>query len=148
MASYRLHASLGYNLSLAARLQERRLDDALKSLGLTRTTWCVLLAVGNETLRQPSDIARFVGIDRTATSRALRVMEDAGLVVRESGESDRRTTRVGLTRLGRELIERATPCAVANNQVMRAKLSEKEHRALIELLGKLTEGESAELKVF
>ena len=77
---YRLHTSLGYHLSLASRLQERRLDEQLKTLGLTRTTWCILLAVGNEGLCQPSDIADFVGIDRTATSRALRHMEDDGLL--------------------------------------------------------------------
>ena len=45
---YRLQQSLGYQLSVASRLQERRLDDGLKELGLTRITWCVLLAVGNE----------------------------------------------------------------------------------------------------
>ncbi|MEM1302763.1 MAG: MarR family transcriptional regulator, partial [Pseudomonadota bacterium] len=79
---YRLHDSLGYNLSLAARLQERRLDDGLRSLALTRTNWCILLAVGVEGLSGPSDIAAFVGIDRTATSRALRQMEQAGLIER------------------------------------------------------------------
>ena len=34
----------------------------------------------HEDLRRLADIARFVGIDRTATSRALRHMEAAGLV--------------------------------------------------------------------
>ena len=148
MALYRLHASLGYNLSLAARLQERRLDDALKSLALTRTSWCILLAVGNEDLHQPSDIARFVGIDRTATSRALRKMEEDGLVARETGRGDRRTTRVSLTALGRQRIGEGTPYAAANNEAMRAKLSDAEHRRLLTLLGKLTEGEAAELSVF
>ena len=95
MSNYRLHASLGYNLSLAARLQERRLDDALKTLGLSRTTWCVLLAVGVEALTQPSEIATFIGIDRTATSRALRMMEADGLLTRESGRADKRTTMSG-----------------------------------------------------
>lgn len=148
MTSYRLHASLGYNLSLAARLQERRLDDALKSLGLTRTTWCVLLAVGVEGHSQPSDIATFIGIDRTATSRALRHMEAAGLLTRETGDGDRRTTRVSLTDLGRQRIAQGTPFAVENNALMRAKLTEAEHAELVRLLGLLTEGESAGLSAF
>lgn len=148
MTSYRLHASLGYNLSLAARLQERRLDDALKTLGLTRTTWCVLLAVGVEGHRQPSDIASFIGIDRTATSRALRTMEAAGLLTRETGPKDKRTTRVSLTDLGRKRIEQGTPYAVENNALMRAKLSAAEHEELLALLTRLTEGESADLSAF
>ena len=148
MDTYRLHASLGYNLSLAARLQERRLDDALRSLGLTRTTWCVLLAVGVEGCAQPSDIASFIGIDRTATSRALRRMETDGLLSREAGKGDRRTTRVTLTELGRRRIEQGVPFAVENNAVMQAKLSEEEHLQLRSLLEKLTAGENAELRIF
>lgn len=142
---YRLHKSLGYNLSLAARLQERRLDEALKTLGLTRITWCVLLGVGNENLRQPSEIASFVGIDRTATSRALRRMEADGLIVREGGNGDRRTKRVVLTTLGQSRIEEGTPFAISNNAAMRAKLTSRDHQTLLQLLGKLTEGEDTEL---
>ena len=145
---YRLHASLGYHLSLAARLQERRLDDALKTLGLTRITWCVLLGVGNEGLSKPSAIASFVGIDRTATSRALRGMEADGLILREGGDADRRTRRVRLTVLGRSRIDAGTPFAVSNNEFMRDKLSLTEHEALLELLGKLTAGEDTELSAF
>lgn len=143
--SYRLHASLGYNLSLAARLQERRLDEALKTLGLTRITWCVLLGVGNEGLSKPSAIASFVGIDRTATSRALRGMEADGLIERTGGEGDKRTRRVKLTSLGQARIDAGTPFAVSNNEVMLSKLSAKEHRTFLVLLGKLTDGENAEL---
>lgn len=148
MSNYRLHASLGYNLSLAARLQERRLDDALKTLGLTRTTWCVLLAVGVESLTQPSEIATFIGIDRTATSRALRTMEADGLLTRENGLADKRTTHVRLTALGQKLIEKGTPFAVENNALMRAKLTEEEHGQLMDLLAKVTEGENTGLSSF
>ena len=145
MSHYSLHDSLGYNLSLASRLQERRFDEALKTFSLTRTTWCVLLAVGNEALHQPSDIATFVGIDRTATSRALRHMEAAGLLTRKTGRTDRRTTRVALTDLGRQRIDEATPYALQNNAVMRAKLSAEEHAELLRLLAQLTEGEDTGL---
>ena len=148
MTPYRLHASLGYNLSLAARLQERRLDDGLKTLGLTRTTWCVLLAAGNEGLSQPSDIARFIGIDRTATSRALRHLETEGLLTRENGDADKRTTRVSLTALGHKRIAEGTPLAEANNRAMKAKLSSDDQRALFQLLGKLTAGEDTQFSRF
>jgi DNA-binding MarR family transcriptional regulator len=107
---YRLHRSLGYKLSIASRLQERRLDEGLRRLGLTRVSWCVLLAVGVEGLGRPSDIARFVGIDRTATSRALRQMEAAGLVTRASGAKDRRTTQVTCTPKGRALMSAPLAC--------------------------------------
>lgn len=145
---YRLHRSLGYNLSLAARLQERRLDEGLRTIGLTRTTWCVLLGVGHESLTSPSQIAAFVGIDRTATSRALRQMEAEGLIERRDGKDDKRTTVVGLTQNGATRLQQGAPFAIANNLAMTEKLSDGEAEELKRLLGKLTEGERAALSKF
>ncbi|SES38369.1 DNA-binding transcriptional regulator, MarR family [Tranquillimonas rosea] len=144
--SYSLHDSLGYRLSLAARLQERRLDDGLRQLGLSRTTWCLLLGVGSEGLRHPSDLAQFVGIDRTATSRALRQLEAAGLIARKPGVGDRRTTEVSLTDQGREALVRGVPMAEANNAAMAAKLSADELDTLHRLLSRLTRGEATALE--
>ncbi len=45
---YRLHDAIGYQLTVTARLQERRFEAALKTLDLTRITWCVLLAADDE----------------------------------------------------------------------------------------------------
>ena len=135
--TYRLHQSLGYHLSIAARIQERRLDEQLKTLGLSRITWCILLALGNEGLSQPSDIADFVGIDRTATSRALRQMEAAGLLERSSGVEDKRTRQVELTDKGRETIRQATPMAEDNAAQMTDLLDSEEEAQLKSLLAKL-----------
>ena len=146
LTRYRLHASLGYHLSLASRLQERRLDEGLRPLGLTRITWCILLAVGNEGLRQPSDIAWFVGIDRTATSRALRQMQEAGLIERATGEDDRRTTSVELTDLGRLRLVEGTPLAEENTRILENRLDGNERDLLLRLLGKLRSGEAQPLK--
>lgn len=140
--TYRLHASLGYRLSLAARVQERRLEEGLRTLGLTRTTWCILLAVGNERLTQPSEIAEFVGIDRTATSRALRSMEAGGLISRGAGNGDGRTTAVRLTDLGLRRLAEGTPMALDNNRIMYERLSTGEREELLRLLSMLTEGEA------
>lgn len=148
MMDYKLHHSLGYKLSLAARVQERRLDESMKTLGLTRTTWCVLLAVGVEGHEQPSDIAEFIGIDRTATSRALRTMEESGLVTRKAGKGDRRTTQVALTQEGIRLIGQGIPFAQDNNAALQSRLSPAEHEHLHALLSKLTEGERPALKSF
>lgn len=136
-APYRLHESLGYHLSLAARLQERRLEERLREIGLNRTTWCVLLAVANEGLSQPSDIAEFVGIDRTATSRALRGMEADGLLARRSGKEDRRTRQITLTPKGERAVAEGTPHARENGRVIAGQLSPEEHQDLMRMLRQL-----------
>ncbi|MEM6635363.1 MAG: MarR family transcriptional regulator [Pseudomonadota bacterium] len=145
---YRLHASLGYQLSLTSRMQEKRLDEKLKTLGLTRLSWCILLAVENEGLFRPSDIADFVGTDRTATSRILRGMEADGLIRRESGLGDRRTTHVAATALGREKVTDATPYARENSAWMASKLADGEEAVLRRLLDKLRSGEVISLDRF
>ncbi len=142
---YRLHHSLAYHLSLAARIQERRLDEMLRPLGLTRITWCILLAVENEGLARPSAIAGFVGIDRTATSRALRQMEAAGLLARSAANGDRRMTEVALTACGKDLVRRGTPLAVENNRLISDKLSPEEEACLQRLLGRVIAGEERAL---
>ena len=143
---YRLHQSLGYQLSLTSRLQERRFEEQLKTLGLTRITWCILLAVEVEALVNPSDIAAFVGIDRTATSRALRQMETAGIVKRGAGKGDGRTTTVALTDTGSDLHHQATPMARNNARHWQEKLSKTETEELFRLMAKLRMGEDTALK--
>ncbi|NSX54629.1 MarR family transcriptional regulator [Sulfitobacter sp. 1151] len=145
---YRLHRSLGYQLTLASRLQEKFLDEKLKSLGLTRTTWCILLAINNENLCYPSDIANFVGIDRTSTSRALRQMENDGLIARKAGIDDKRTTKVEICDSGKALVQKGTPFAIENNARMQAKLADGEIATLHALLQKLHQGEDISLNRF
>ena len=142
---YRLHQSLGYRLTMAARKMERRFDSKLRGLGLSRTSWCILLAVGNEGLRRPSDIASFVGIDRTAASRALSGMEADGLIARSSGSGDKRTTSVQLTDKGADLLVQGTPLAIENSRHLETSLREDEYRELRRLLEKLIAGDSTPL---
>ena len=79
---YALHDSIGYRMTLLSRINERRFDGLLAATGLTRVTWCVLLAVVQQYLQNPSEIADWVGIDRTATSRALRRLEADKMIAR------------------------------------------------------------------
>lgn len=147
-APYRLHESTLYQLTLTARLQERRLESGLKALGLSRITWCVLLAVRNEGLDRPSEIAEFIGIDRTSTSRALRQMERAGLLERRCGEGDKRTKLVVLSEAGVDRLRRATPLAEENSRHFLSKLAQGEAGVLEHLLAKLRAGEEHALERF
>ncbi len=143
--SYRLHQSLGYQLSLTARVMERGFEESLREIGLSRISWCVLLAVGVEGLSKPSEIADFIGIDRTATSRALRSMEAEGMIARCCGKRDRRTKRVSLTARGCELLETAEPMARRNAARFAQKLTPEERALLTGLLKRLREGEDTPL---
>ena len=138
---YDLHASLGYQLTLLSRISERKFEQHLTPLGLTRVKWCVLLAVHEQGLKNPSDIAEFIGIDRTATSRALRALDEAGLIDRCSGKGDKRTTEVALTNPGKQKLNQAIKGAKSNASHFSDKLTWYEHSTLREIINKLMTGE-------
>jgi len=142
---YDLHKSRGYQLTLLARISERRFEKRLSSLGLSRVKWCVLLAVGQEGLSSPSEIAEFVGIDRTATSRALRALENQTLITRQGGEKDRRTRAVSITGKGAETLSRAIAIARENATYFAKKLSWYEHDTLDGIIRKLMAGETRDV---
>lgn len=140
--SYDLHGSTGYQLSLLSRLNERKFEQRLAPLGLSRTMWCVLLALREENLSTPSDIAEFIGIDRTAASRTLRHMEAKGFITRKSGIGDGRSKRVIITYGGERALDAAIPLARDNARIYAEKLSAREYREFQRLIGKLIEGEA------
>ena len=135
--NYDLHSALGYQLTLAARHVERRFEQELQSLGLTRITWCVALAVGGHALGHPSDIAGYVGVERSAVSRALRQLQRGGLITRTRGKCDARTRLVRLTAAGEAVLEQANALARTARQRTEARLSGAEQQILRTILTKL-----------
>lgn len=133
-----LHDSVGHHITRTARIIERRVEGNLRRFGLTRVEWCVIVAVAEEGKKNPSEIADFVGIDRTATSRALRQLENNGLIDREMGRDDRRTTEVRLTAKGKAQFRAALPICTEVGHHFHSKLTLDELRTLKVLLSKLT----------
>jgi len=133
----RLHDSLSFHTTVAARMMERRVEDGLRDHGITRTGWCVLVSIFEEGLARPSEIAEFVGIDRTGTSRTLRHLEDAGLITRQIAQGDRRNTDIRITEAGKRKIAEAGPTCQENMDHFADKLSATERDDLMRLLKKL-----------
>lgn len=147
-AKFLLHESLGYRLSLISRMIERVFENQLSDLGITRAMWAVLLAVEQDEHCKPSDIAEFVGIDRTAVSRLLRRLEAEGMVRRSDGEEDRRARAVTVTAAGRKVLAAATEAAHQTARWYKRKLTNQEQATLHALLDKLSEGEVREIRTF
>jgi DNA-binding MarR family transcriptional regulator len=140
---FSLQDSVGHQITRTARIVERRVEEDLRRFGLTRVGWCVLVAVAEEGKKNPSDIANFVGIDRTATSRTLRQLETDGLIMREMGRDDRRTTEVRLTERGQIQFDAALPLCRAAAGYFNQKLTMAELETLKALLAKLSADEFA-----
>ncbi|MGO4493343.1 MarR family winged helix-turn-helix transcriptional regulator [Arthrobacter sp. 2YAF22_2] len=97
------HESEGWRtdqlLSMAARVVERRKDQALAALGLTHAGVIALqgLLAGNTNQEQ---LARRIAVQSQSLGKVLARLEEAGLVTRTRDEQDRRQLTVALTPAG------------------------------------------------
>jgi len=142
---YSLHHAMGYRLSLLASINSRKFEVLLSEIGLTRLMWCVLLAIEEEKLTQPSEIASFIGINRTAASRTLRQMHERGLINRLAGRKDGRNIVVTTTDAGKAALDQAIPMARTVGGEIRAKLTPEEAATLEALVDKMLAGENRDL---
>ena len=143
--NYRLHERLGYKVSRLARLMEAQLEEMISPFGVTRVIWCILSGVGLENIRTPSELADYVGIARSAVSRALRTMEEMGLITRCVTEKDGRGVEIVLTEKGVEIMEKCHPLVEQLNDHFTTKLASGDLDAVMRNIDALSAGETREL---
>ncbi|ELT44265.1 MarR family winged helix-turn-helix transcriptional regulator [Arthrobacter nitrophenolicus] len=97
--SYRL-------ITLAARLVQRRQDDALAHLGLTRAAVIALEGLAPGPLNQ-EQLADAIRVQSQTLGRILTRLEAAGHITRTRQATDRRQLKVELTEAGRTALESA-----------------------------------------
>jgi MarR family transcriptional regulator, organic hydroperoxide resistance regulator len=93
-------------LSMAARLVQRRQDQALAELGLTHAAVIALQGLLDGPLNQ-EELAADIKVRSQSIGRVLARLEGAGLVARESSSLDRRHNEVSITEAGRQALEAA-----------------------------------------
>lgn len=93
-------------LSMAARLVQRRQDQALAELGLTHAAVIALQGLVEGPLNQ-EELAADIKVRSQSIGRVLVRLEAAGLVARESSSLDRRHNEVSITEAGRQALEAA-----------------------------------------
>jgi len=132
-------ALLGRLLRLA-HLADARLAEGIAPFGL-QPGWFDLLAAlrrsGPPGELNPTELMRTSLLSSGGMTKRLDRLADAGLVQRRPDSSDRRGTRVRLTRRGRALIDRALKRHIANEQDLLAPLTRAEQTQLDALLRKL-----------
>ena len=144
-AAYRLHERLGYKVSRLARLMEAQMEEMISPFGITRLSWCILSGVGLEGIRTPSELADYVGIARSAISRALRTMEEMQLITRCGTEHDGRGVEIVLTEKGRQVMEKCQPLVEGLNQQFIGKLPASDLQTVLDGIDTLSAGETREL---
>lgn len=93
----------------AARALARIFDRALKPFGLSNGQFSLLMALNRPKPPTIGELAPFLAMDRTSLTAALKPLERRGLVSVQTGETDRRSRVIQITKEGVVLLEVALP---------------------------------------
>jgi DNA-binding MarR family transcriptional regulator len=93
----------------AARALARRFDEALQPIGLTNGQFSLMMSLNRPDPPAMGALARFLAMDRTTLTAALKPLERRGLVKQTADPDDRRRRLVTLTAEGRSVLARAVP---------------------------------------
>jgi DNA-binding MarR family transcriptional regulator len=93
----------------AARALARRFDDVLRPIGVTQGQFSLLVSLNRAEPPTIGAVANLLALDRTTLTANLKPLARRGLVKVVVDADDKRSRRLVLTPLGRELLAAAAP---------------------------------------
>jgi DNA-binding MarR family transcriptional regulator len=126
--------SIGYLIKRVELGLRWRLDEHLRTLGLTTQQYSVLMVLRGTDGLSAADLARHFRITPQAMSQIITVMEQRRLIVRRPDELHRRTLRTSLDDAGRKLLEDASLVHHEVERVMVAGFTAGQVASLQEML--------------
>ncbi len=103
------HLSLGTRLKRIGETLQAQSQAVLAAHGLEQPAayFPLLAALDRSGSLSVGDLSQAVGVSQPVVTRSLRGLEGDGLVQSATSDEDRRVRRVGLSRKGRGLVQRA-----------------------------------------
>jgi DNA-binding MarR family transcriptional regulator len=136
--AFDLDGFLPYRLSIASNAVSRRIASAYSAqFDLTIPQWRILAVLAARGEASQQDLGRATLMDKVAVSRAALALEQRGLIVRRTDQSDTRARRLRLSPDGVQLFERIAPVARAQEQAILEALSDEETQLLRGLLERI-----------
>jgi len=135
-----LEESLGFNLTRVATLFRRELLNALSEFDMTPEQWQIMVSLWTQSkpLSQ-KDIVNITLKDKHSISRIVSRLEKNGWITKLQDPHDARASLIQQTKKGRELKALAPPQLIKHFASITGKLSNDEHRQLLQTLKKLRE---------
>ncbi len=134
--TFRLEHFLPYRLSLLSNTVSEGIANTYRDeFDLTVTEWRVIAVIGRYPGLSASEVVERTAMDKVAISRAVKRLEDRGLVERAEHASDRRRRPLRLSRdRGRPMFKEIVPRARGYEEALLAGLGARELAALDRLL--------------
>jgi DNA-binding MarR family transcriptional regulator len=129
---------LPYQLSVASNAVSALIAERYrKRFGLRIAEWRVMAVLGDRGSLTQRALTAATVMDKVAVNRAVKVLEDRGLVARVPNPGDGRSHLLALTREGREIHGEVMPLARATEAELLSGLAPEEEAVLRRLLARL-----------
>ena len=112
---------------------------AEQDITLSGDQWVVLKRISESEGTNQRELAELTYKDPASVTRILDLLEKQSLVRREPVPNDRRTYAVHLTNVGKAMVEKVTPLAIATRRKGLEGLSPEDHAHLKRILQKIYE---------
>mgnify|MGYP006276084183 CR=1 FL=1 len=134
----RLPAYLPYRLSVVSNKASSLIARAYQArFGLTIQEWRIIAVLGAGEALTAQGLCEATAMDKVTVSRAIRKLDQRGLVRRRRNPSDKRASDVTLSDDGQAIYAEVAPLALRYEQAMAEGLTADEREQLMALLGKL-----------
>ncbi|WP_312689239.1 MarR family winged helix-turn-helix transcriptional regulator [Brevundimonas nasdae] len=124
-------------ISRLGKLLMKRMDDSLKSVGVTTAQLPVLVALKNGERLTQKALAEFADVEQPSMAQLLARMERDNLIQREPSPTDGRSSLIALTDHAHGLLEPGRDALRLLDAEICADLTPEEHATLSTLLARV-----------
>lgn len=128
---------LGYLLSDVTRLLRAAFDIKMQELGLTSSSWRVLVFLARDESLSQADLARRLEVSRASLGQMIDRLEEIGYVERKAHPDDRRVWLVMMTEKARSIMLDVTKKAEIVHHESFGQLSADSNASLYKILVEL-----------
>lgn len=121
----RREETVDYHLKTAWHAISRMYNQQAMKYGGTMSIGFALLNIHAEEGTPAMKIGPLMGLEARSLTRLLKSMEDKGLIVRKTDETDKRSVRILLTREGKKRREKARETVLRFNEAVREVVPER-----------------------
>ena len=142
MTKHDFKASLGFQLTRATTIVQHAVDTALVPYDLTRISWIVLSAIRFDGKTSVTEVAKYVGMERTAVSRIISRLEQQHVLARGKCPSDGRASQLQVTDKGETLCQTVPEVIQSAMSPLLMDLSPNQVRELGQVLDRIQPGQT------
>jgi len=124
-------------VNIAKRISDSCAEIYMDDFSITIAEWRILARLGEDDRQNSRDIGEITFMDKSKVSRAVKLLDSKGYLVKEKDPNDNRVTYLSLSDSGRELYHQIAPRALEWEGKLISCLDIAEYRDLMRILEKL-----------